>query len=100
VLKICAECSCLFVEHTLSYNGSHAPEILIFNSEFSDSVLLFDTVILILHISNALLISATLCSCLCRIDIGKCVTDYVHCSQLGSLPVILSSKSATMVNAM
>ena len=56
-MLICEECSCLFIEQTLSYNGSYAPKIHIFNSEFSDSVLLFDTVILILHIPNALLIS-------------------------------------------
>jgi hypothetical protein len=88
VLKLCEECSCLFIEHTESYNGSYAPKILIFNSEFSDSVMLFDTVILILHIPNALLISVTLCSCFHRIDKGICAVDYIHCSQLGSLPVI------------
>jgi len=44
-----------------------------FNSEFNDSALLFDTVILILHIHNALLISVTLCSCFCRIDKQMCV---------------------------
>jgi len=41
----------------VSYNGSYAPKIIIFNSEFSDGVLLLDIVILILHIPNALLIS-------------------------------------------
>ena len=56
------ECSCLFIEETVSYNGPYAPKILIFNSEFSDSVLLFDIVILFLHICNALLISVILCS--------------------------------------
>jgi len=39
----------------------------IFNSEFSGSILIFDIVILILHIPNALLISVTLCSCFRRI---------------------------------
>jgi len=57
MLMICKECSHLFIEHTISYNGSYAPKIRIFNSEFSDSVLLFDIVILILHIPNDLLIS-------------------------------------------
>ena len=37
----------------MSYNGSYAPKVIIFNSEFSDSVLLFDSVMLILHIPNA-----------------------------------------------
>jgi hypothetical protein len=83
VLKMCEECSYLFIEHTESYNGSYAPKILIFNSEFSDNVLLFDIVILILHIPNALLISATLCSCFHRIDKGICAVVYMHCSQLG-----------------
>ena len=41
----------------MSYSGSYAPKIIIFNSEFSDGVLLLDIVILILHIPNALLIS-------------------------------------------
>jgi len=50
---ICEECSCLFIEQTVSYNGSYAPKILIFNSEFSDNVLLFDIVILFLHKCNA-----------------------------------------------
>ena len=54
---MCEECSSLFIEHTVSYNGSYAPKIIIFNSEFSDGVLLLDIVILILHIPNALLIS-------------------------------------------
>ena len=72
----------------MSYNGFYAPKIFIFYSEFSDSVLLFDIVILIQHIPNALLMSVTLCSCFCRIDKGMCVIDYIHCSQLGSLPVI------------
>jgi len=80
VLKICEECSCLFIEHTMSYNGSYVPKIIIFNSEFSDSVLLFDSVILILHIPYAVLISVTLCSCFCRIDKGMCIIDYIHCS--------------------
>jgi len=83
VLKIREECSCLFIEHTVSYNGSYAPKIIIFNSEFSDGVLLFDIVVLILHIPNALLISLTFCSYLHRIDKGICVIDYIHCSQLG-----------------
>jgi len=61
----------------------NAPKIIIFNSEFRDSVLLFDIVTLILHVPNALLISVTLCSCFCRIDKGMCVIDYIHCSQLG-----------------
>jgi len=86
VLKIYEEC--MFIEHTVSYNGSYAPKIFIFNSEFSDSVLLFDIVILILHIPNALLIFVALCSCFRRIDKRMCVIDYIHCSQLGSLPVI------------
>ena len=72
----------------MSYNGSYAPKIIIFNSEFSDSVLLLDIVILILHIPNALLISLTLYSCFHRIDKGMCLTDYKHCSRLGLLPVI------------
>ena len=88
VLKICEECSYLFIGHTMSYNGSYAPKIIIFNSEFSDSVLLLDIVILILHIPNALLISLTLYSCFHRIDKGMCLIDYKHCSRLGSLPVI------------
>jgi len=76
------------MEQTVSYNGSYAPKILIFNSEFNDSVLLFDIVILILHICNALLISVTLCSCFRTIDKQMCVIDYIHCGQQGSLPVI------------
>ena len=55
MLMICEERSCLFIEQTVSYNGPYAPKVLIFNSEFSDSVLLFDIVILFLHICNALL---------------------------------------------
>ena len=55
MLMICEECSCLFIEQIVSYNGSYAPKIHIFSSEFCDNVLLFDIVILILHISNALL---------------------------------------------
>ena len=97
---ICEECSCLFIEHTVSYNGPYVPKIHIFNSELSDSVLLFDIVILILHVRNALLISVTLCSCFRRIDKRMCVIDYVHCSQHGSLRSNLSYKSASMVNAM
>jgi len=85
---ICEECSCLFTEQTVSYNGSYAPKILIFNSEFSDSVLLFDFVILILHIPNALLISVTLCSCFHRSDKRMCVIDYIHCTQHGPLTII------------
>ena len=84
MLIICEEFSCLFIEQTVSYNGSYAPKILIFNSEYGDSVLLFDIVILTLHIPNALLISVTLCSCFP----SKNVIDYIHCSQHGSLPVI------------
>ena len=72
----------------MSYNGSYAAKIIIFNSEFSDSVLLLDIVILILHIPNALLISVTLYSCFHRIDKGMCVIDYIQCSRFGSLPVI------------
>ena len=60
----------------------------IFHSKFSDSVQIFDIVILILHIPNALLISVTLCSYFCRIDKRICVTDHMHCSQHGPLPVI------------
>jgi len=60
----------------------------IFNSEFSGSILIFDIVILILHTPNALLISVTLCSCFRRIGKRMCVTDHIHCSQHGSLPVI------------
>ena len=55
-------------------------EMHIFNSEFSDSVLLFDIVILILHTLNALLISVTLYSCFRRIE-RMCVIDYIYCSQ-------------------
>ena len=72
----------------MSYNGSYAPKVIIFNSEFSDSVLLFDSVMLILHIPNALLTPVTLCSCFHRIDKAVCVIHYIRCSQLGSLPVI------------
>ena len=50
MLMMCKECSCLFIEQTLSCNGCYAPKIHIFNSELSDKVLLFDTVILILQI--------------------------------------------------
>jgi len=78
----------VFIGKKVSYNGSYAPKVHIFNSELSDSVLLFDIVILILHIHNALLISVTLCSCFRRIDKRMCVIDYIHCSQHGSLPVI------------
>lgn len=35
----------LFIEQTVSYNGPYAPKIHIFNSECSDSVLLFDIII-------------------------------------------------------
>ena len=84
MFMICKECRCLFIERTVSYNGSYALKIFIFNSEFSDGVLLFDDVILILHIPNALLISVTLCSCFRRNDKRMCVTDYIHCSQHGS----------------
>jgi hypothetical protein len=56
---MCEECSSLLIEQTVSYDGTYAPKIHIFNSEFSDSALLFDTVILILHVPNALLISVT-----------------------------------------
>jgi hypothetical protein len=56
LLKIREECSCLFIERTVSLNGSYARKIRIFNSELNDTVLLFDTVILILHLHNALLI--------------------------------------------
>ena len=45
MLMICEECSCLFIEQTVSYNGSYAPKIYIFNSEFSDPVLLIDSFI-------------------------------------------------------
>jgi hypothetical protein len=62
MLIICEESSCLFIEQTVSYNGNYSPKIHIFNSEFGDSVLLFDIVFLILHIVNALLISVTKCS--------------------------------------
>jgi hypothetical protein len=59
MLMICEECSSQFVEQTVSYNRTYAPKIHIFNSEFSDSVLLFDIVILNRHTFNALLISVT-----------------------------------------
>ena len=59
----------------MSYNGSYAPKRIIFNSELSDSELLLDIVILILHIPKALLISVTLYSCFHRIDEGMCVID-------------------------
>jgi hypothetical protein len=49
----------LSVYRTVSHNGSCTLKIHIFNSEFSDGVLLFDIVILILHIPNALLISVS-----------------------------------------
>jgi len=62
------------------YNGSYAPKIIIFNSEFSDSVLLLNIVILVLHIPNALLISLTLYSCFHRSDKGMCLIDYKYCS--------------------
>ena len=81
---MCEECSCLFIEYAVSYNGSYAPKIRIFSSQLNDSVILFDIVILILHIPNAF----TLCSCFRKIDKGMCVIDYIHCSQLCSLPVI------------
>jgi len=71
------ECSCLFIEQTVSYNGSYAPKVHIFNSEFNYSVLLFDMVILILHIRNALLISVTLCSCFRRSDKTN-VCNWLH----------------------
>ena len=69
------ECSCLFIEQTVSYNGTYAPKIHIFNSEFSNCVLLFDIVIFILHIPNAVLISVALCSCFRKIDKRMCVID-------------------------
>ena len=72
----------------MSYNGSYVPKIIIFNSEFNDSVLLLDIVISILHIHKALLISVTLYSCFHRTDRGMRVIDYKHCSRLVSLPVI------------
>ena len=72
----------------MSYNGSYAAKIIIFNSEFNDSLLLLDIVILILHIPNALLISVTLYSCFHRNDKAMCVIDYICCSRLGSQPVI------------
>jgi hypothetical protein len=78
----------MFIEQTVSYNGSYAPKIHIFNSEVSGSVMLFDTVILIVHLLNALLISVTLYSCLLRIGKRMCVIDYIHCSQHVSLPAI------------
>jgi hypothetical protein len=56
---------------------------LFLNSEFGDRVLLFDIVILIQHIPNALLIYVTLYSCFRRIDRRMCVIDYIHCSQHG-----------------
>jgi hypothetical protein len=59
MLMICEECSCRFIEQMLSYNETYTPKIHVFNSEFSDSVLLFDIVILILQIPNAFLISVT-----------------------------------------
>ena len=46
MLMICEERSSLFIEQTVSYNGSYAPKIHIFNSEFSDGVLLFDIFVL------------------------------------------------------
>jgi hypothetical protein len=59
LLMICEECICLFMEQT-SYSVSYTPNIRIFIAELRDSVLLFDIVILKLHIPNALLISVTL----------------------------------------
>ena len=88
MLLIREECSYLFIEQAVSYNGSYAPKIQFFSSEFNDSILLFDIVILILHISNALLISVTLYSCFRWIDRRMCVIDYIHCRQHGWLPVI------------
>jgi len=86
---------------TVSYNGSCALKILIFNSEFCGSVLLFGIVILTVHISYALLISVTLCTCFRRIDKRMCVIDYIHCSQQGSLHVIwVTNQLACMVNVM
>jgi hypothetical protein len=78
----------LFIEQTVSYNGPYAPKIHVFNSEFRDSVLLFDIVILILHATNALLISVILCSFFRQNDKRMCVIDYIHCSIHGSLPII------------
>jgi hypothetical protein len=75
MLMICEECSCLFIEQTVSYNGSYAQKMHILNSEFSNYVLLFDILILILHIPNALLTSVTLCSCFRQIDKRMCVID-------------------------
>jgi hypothetical protein len=53
---------------------------LLLNSEFSDMIRLFNTVILILSIPKALLISDTLYSFFCRIDRRMCVIDYIHSS--------------------
>jgi hypothetical protein len=87
---ICEEFSSLFTERTVNYeyNGTYAQKIHIFNSEFSDSVLLYDIVILILHITNASLPCVSLCSCFRRTDKTVRVTDHKHCSQHGSLPAI------------
>jgi hypothetical protein len=76
----------VFIEQTWSYNESYAPKIHTSNSEFSDGVLLFDIVILILHIPNALLICYFMHLLLS--DLQKNVVDYIHCSLHGSLPVI------------
>jgi len=46
----CEECSCLFIEQTVSYYVFYAPKILIFISEFKDNILLIDIVIVIVHI--------------------------------------------------
>jgi hypothetical protein len=79
----------LFVyRQTVPYNASCALKILIFNSEFSDSVLLLGIVIFTVHIPYALLISVTLCSCFRRTEKRMCVIDYIYCSQHGSLLVI------------
>jgi len=72
MLMIYEEPSCLFIEQTVSYNGSYVPKIYILNSEFSDSVLFFDF-FNSAH-TNALLISVTLCSCFRHIDKRMCVT--------------------------
>ena len=85
-IKLTKEFTCLFIAQTVSHNGSYAPKIHIFNSEFSDCVPLFD--IVILHIPNALLNTVTLCSCFRQIDKRVYVIDYLHCCLYGSLPVI------------
>jgi hypothetical protein len=56
---ICEECSCLFIEQTVSYDGTYVPKQKFLNSEFNDNVLLFLVVILILQTPNVLLISVT-----------------------------------------